>query len=142
MDPEKLRIFLAVAECRSFSQAAKRLYISHSTTSRAVAALEDLMHNDVVSRSRNVHSMQDVIDKIIDLRDEVNAEIDKLVDLRKEIVAVITAVENPEYQALLEMRYLCFKSWQDIAREMQCSESNVYKLHTRALKEIKNPEIG
>ena len=41
MDPEKLRIFLAVAECRSFSQAAKRLYISHSTTSRAVAALEE-----------------------------------------------------------------------------------------------------
>ena len=41
MNPEKLRIFLAVAECRSFSQAAKRLYISHSTTSRAVAALEE-----------------------------------------------------------------------------------------------------
>ena len=116
---------------------------------RQLAELQDmptkttsLMHNDVVSRSRNVHSMQDVIDKIIDLRDEVNAEIDRLVDLRKEIVAVITAVENPEYQALLEMRYLCFKSWQDIAREMQCSESNVYKLHARALKEIKNPEIG
>ena len=37
MDLEKLRIFLTVAECRSFSLGAKRLYISHSTTSRAVS---------------------------------------------------------------------------------------------------------
>ena len=40
MELEKLRIFLAVAECRSFSLGAKRLYISHSTVSRRVSALE------------------------------------------------------------------------------------------------------
>ena len=33
-------MFLAVAECGSFTEAARRLYVSHSTTSRAVAALE------------------------------------------------------------------------------------------------------
>ena len=41
MELEQLRIFLAVAECGSFSLGAKKLYISHSTTSRAVAALEE-----------------------------------------------------------------------------------------------------
>lgn len=40
MELEQLRIFLAVAECSSFTGAAKRLFVSHSTTSRAVAALE------------------------------------------------------------------------------------------------------
>ena len=40
MEPEQLRIFLAVAEHGSFTAAAKALYVSHSTTSRAVAALE------------------------------------------------------------------------------------------------------
>ena len=40
MEPEQLRIFLAVAEHRSFTAAAKALFVSHSTTSRAVAALE------------------------------------------------------------------------------------------------------
>lgn len=51
MELEQLRIFVAVAEAGSFSKGAKRLYISHSTTSRAVAALEEelgvlLLHRD------------------------------------------------------------------------------------------------
>ena len=40
MELEQLRIFCAVAACRSFTRAAKELFVSHSTTSRAVTALE------------------------------------------------------------------------------------------------------
>ena len=40
MELEQLRMFLAVAEHESFSAAAKALFVSHSTTSRAVSALE------------------------------------------------------------------------------------------------------
>jgi len=41
MNFDQLRIFRAVAECRSFTKAAELMYISHSTTSRSVAALEE-----------------------------------------------------------------------------------------------------
>ena len=40
---ERLEIFLTVAEHRSFTRAAEMLYISHSTTSRSVAALEEAL---------------------------------------------------------------------------------------------------
>lgn len=40
MELEQLRIFLAAAESGGFSQAGRALYISHSTVSRAVSALE------------------------------------------------------------------------------------------------------
>ena len=40
MELVQLRIFLAAAEDGGFSPAARRLYISHSTVSRTVAALE------------------------------------------------------------------------------------------------------
>ena len=40
MELEQLRIFCTVAACRSFTRAAKQLFVSHSTTSRAVSALE------------------------------------------------------------------------------------------------------
>ena len=41
MDLSQLRVFLAVVDCGSFSRAAEALYISRSTTSRSVAALEE-----------------------------------------------------------------------------------------------------
>lgn len=40
MELEQLRIFVAAAESGSLSKAGRRLYISHSTVSRTVAALE------------------------------------------------------------------------------------------------------
>ena len=54
MELEKLRIFLAVAECRSFSLGARRLYISHSTTSRAVTALEEELGVELLRRDNRV----------------------------------------------------------------------------------------
>lgn len=43
MNFEQLKIFLAVVDFKSFTKAADALYISHSTTSRNVAALEENM---------------------------------------------------------------------------------------------------
>jgi len=40
MELEKIKIFAVVAESGSFKKAADRLYVSHSTVSRSVSALE------------------------------------------------------------------------------------------------------
>ena len=53
MESEQLRIFAAVAKYKSFSEAARKLYISHSTTSRTVSALEKEL--DVKLFERNNH---------------------------------------------------------------------------------------
>lgn len=44
MDFEQLRIFIAVVEHGSFTKAAETMYISHSTTSRNVSALEESLN--------------------------------------------------------------------------------------------------
>ena len=100
-----------------------------------------IMSDDVVSHTRNVHSMQDVIAKIIDMQAEINADIDRLVDLKRDIMQVVKTVDDPELQTLLELRYLCFKDWPDIACEMHCSKSNVYKVHSRALQAVRVPKL-
>lgn len=104
-------------------------------TTRATATMSDMPGGG----SRNVYRMQDIIGKIIDLEDEINQDIDALVDLKREMVATIKAVADPECQTLLELRYLCFKTWEQIAVDMQYSTRNIYKLHDRAIKEIKVP---
>ena len=105
-------------------------------TTKATATMSDMPGGG----SRNVYKMQDIIGKIVDLENEINADIDHLVDLKREMVAVIKAVEHPEYQTLLELRHLCFKTWEQIAVDMQYSTRNIYKLHDTAIGAIKIPQ--
>ena len=95
-----------------------------------------VMSDDVVSRTRNVHAMEDVIAKIVDMKAEVNAEIDRLVDLKRDMTRLIKLVKNPQYQLILEMRYLTYKSWREIAEALELDDRYVYKLHGLALREF------
>jgi len=86
--------------------------------------------------SASTSTMADVVAKIIDLEAEINSDIDKLVDLKREMVTLIKAVDNAEYQTLLELRYLCFHTWEQIAVEMHYGSTWVKQLHERAIKVV------
>lgn len=86
--------------------------------------------------NRGDSRMADSVIKIIDLQDEINSDINKLVGLKREIMGVIKAVPNMEYQTLLEKRYLCFITWEQIAVDMNYSMQYTFRIHERALKEI------
>ena len=85
-------------------------------------------------------SMTDAVCKIIDLQEEINRDIDRLVDLKREIVGVIKAVEDTEYQILLEKRYLCFQTWEQIAVDMGYNVRHLYRIHEEALEKVRVPE--
>lgn len=57
MELEQLRIFISVAETGSFTKGAKRLYISHSTTSRAIAALEEELGVRLFERNNRISAL-------------------------------------------------------------------------------------
>ena len=101
---------------------------------KATSTLSDTYNS---SGSGNKQKMEGVIVKIIDLENEIDEEIDKLIDLKQEIVSLIKQVKNPEYQTLLELRYLCFRTWEQIAVEMSYDLSWVHRLHKKALRKIK-----
>ena len=74
--------------------------------------------------------------KIMTLQEETDRDVDELVALKKEIMAMIRRVSKPEYQTLLELRYLCFWTWEKIALNMHYSRSQLFNLLPCALKEI------
>ena len=43
---------------------------------------------------------------------------------------------------ILELRYLCFRPWKDIAIAAKCSIRTVYRLHDRALENFEVPKVG
>lgn len=92
--------------------------------------------NEVVSHTRNVHSMEDAIMRIMDAENDLNRDIDTLVDLRTDISYRIRQVKSVEYQLLLEYRYILMKGWTEIADLLEREERYIYKLHGRALIEF------
>jgi DNA-directed RNA polymerase specialized sigma subunit len=92
--------------------------------------------------NRATSMMADAIAKIIDLQAEIDRDIDRLINLKREIVSIIKAVVNTECQTILELRYLCFKSWEQIAVDMGYNVRHVYRLHDLAVSMIKLSETS
>lgn len=90
--------------------------------------------NEVVSRTRNVSSLEDAIICLMEAEEQLNMQIDQLVDTKIEIGKLIDMVHNESYRLLLEKRYLCFLSWDQIAAEMHYSRRWVLNKHERALE--------
>ena len=80
--------------------------------------------------------MESTIVKVIDLENEINADIDRLVDLKKDIQDTINMMDDINQQLLLELRYLSGKGWDDIAASMGYDPRTVYRIHGKALKEF------
>ena len=99
---------------------------------KATTTLTGMPHNPNHGRS----TMADCVAKIVDLQTEINADIDALVDLKRSILETIKAVTNVEMQTILEKRYLCFQSWEQIAASMNYDIRWLYRLHGKALKEV------
>jgi DNA repair protein RecN (Recombination protein N) len=108
-----------------------------------------IMSDDVVSHTRNVHSMQDVIAKIIDMQAEINADIDRLVDLKRDIMQVVKTVDDPELQTLLELDEKLEKTgaehrkllsnYRKAARELTASRKQIAETFTQQMmKELKD----
>ena len=90
--------------------------------------------NEGVSRTRNVSSLEDAIIRLMEAEEQLNMQIDQLVDTKIEIGKLIDMVHNESYRLLLEKRYLCFLSWDQIAAEMHYSRRWVLNKHERALE--------
>ena len=103
---------------------------------KCTSTLSDMPKSQSISNSR----LEDTVVKIVELQEEINMDIDSLVDLKRDIVKTIKSVQNPEYQIILELRYLCFKTWEEIAVQMNCSIDNVFKIRKNALKSVVIPE--
>lgn len=89
--------------------------------------------------NRGKDSIGDTITKIVDLQEEINRDIDALVDLKAEIYSVIRAINNVECQTLLELRYLSFMRWEEIAVQLNYGMENIYRLHRKALNLVSIP---
>lgn len=69
--------------------------------------------------------------------EKIDIRLSELHKVKAEIHTAISDVQNPIFRQLLELRYLQFKRWEQIAVLLDYKDvRHVYRLHGNALKEI------
>ena len=86
--------------------------------------------------------MADAVAKIVDLQTEIDRDIYRLIEVKSQIVTAIKAVDNKEYQTLLELRFLCGYAWEEVAAKMGYSIQHTYRMRDQALTKVVPSESG
>lgn len=81
-------------------------------------------------------TMADAVCKIIDLQNEIAADMDRLVQIKRDIVDVIGKVDDVKCRILLEKRYLCGETWEEMTVSLYHNRRWVFQLHDKALDEV------
>ena len=134
---------------REYLNQAYRIDARINSKLEQVANMRDLLTwtNAVLSDmpgnpNRDRSSLEEAVVKIVDMENEINSDIDRLVSLKREIMRAIKAVGNVEYRMLLELRFLCFKTWEEIAVELGYSIRQTYRLRDDAIDSVSISEDG
>lgn len=101
------------------------------------------MQSDRVQTSGSKDTLGNTVAKIVDLERQINSRIDELCDLKSDILSRIARMNDLDQQNVLIGRYVQGKKWEVIAKEINFSVSQVYKLHGKALNAFLeyNPDI-
>jgi hypothetical protein len=128
---------------KQYLRQVKRLDDIVNAKLEQVHALRDLAARitsrpsvDGVQVSGNHDKIGDAIAKIIDLERDINETVNRLIDLKREVITNIDRVPTDDYRLLLTLRYLNFKTWEQIAVDMCYTYKWVHILHGRALEEF------
>ena len=80
--------------------------------------------------------MSTFVEMIVELENSVNKQEQELKVVRDEITTEINKIADIKQRLVLQLRYLDYYSWSNIAGVLCCSESLVYKIHSDGLKNL------
>lgn len=122
-----------------------RLYDSHINTK-----LEELQHlkemvtkitptlkDDVVSGGGNQDKLSDAVVRIVDLEAEIDEDIDRYVNAKQEISGVLDGISDPDQLQVLYKRYVQYKTFEQIACDMNMTYRNVCYIHGKGLLAVR-----
>ncbi len=81
-------------------------------------------------------SLEESVAKVVDLEKEIQESITRLGTLRNEIEQRVALVKPPEVRSVLELRYLAFMDWEEVASSMNYTKRWVLKLHSQGLEQV------
>ena len=105
-------------------------------------SINAVLKDEVVQASKEHDKMGSLVAKIVDLENEVNADIDKLVDLR---TSLLEEIKNVLGQGTVEfnviyLKYFVYKRQCEISYLINYTRQAVGEIEKRALKKLELPD--
>lgn len=95
-----------------------------------------VLGGDRVQSSGSQQKMADCVAKIVDMKEQINKEIDRFIDYKKEARELLSECDS-ECITLISKRYFQFKTWEEIAVDMNFTYQWVSGgLHQKALVQV------
>lgn len=94
------------------------------------------MDGERVQSSGSKSKMADALNKCIDMEAEIDRAVDKLIDQKREAVSILEQMDSPTEYNVLHMRYIQYKSLQEIADRYGKDYGWATTTHGRALTKV------
>ncbi len=104
---------------------------------KQITSLHSVTLGDKVKFSAGWNSIQRTVDKIIDMRTEINDEIDRLVDLKAVIRKQLNSLNDNRFISVMIEYYINSRTFEQIAEDMNYSNRQVIRIHGKALKKFR-----
>lgn len=101
-----------------------------------VLRITPTLKDDIYSSGGGQDKFADTMAKIVDLKAEINRDIDRYVDAKQEIADTLDKLSDPCHVIVLHKRYAQYKTWEQIACDMNMSYRNVCYIHGKALQAV------
>lgn len=128
---------------KAFLQEIRRLDRKIENRKMEIESLYELTSSITVApKDVNVQSGGDqdrlgsTVARIVDLQNEIAADIERLAERKIEAIRMINELDNDEFICILIRRYVRYQEWQVIADELHYSRQAIDKKHGLALSEF------
>lgn len=91
---------------------------------------------DRVQSSGSQDKMGKTVCKMVDMQDELNAEIDKFVELKNQVIQTIQKVDDPDVYDVLHMYYVQELNWTIISKEKNFTYQWIHELKKRGITQV------
>lgn len=126
-------------------QSIRNLNFRIDNKMREVERIETMINRVVPDRerprimaSKNYDGQMAAIDRLIELRNELNGMVDQYVNETRSIDRAIEAIDDPLHAQILIERYREGKSWTEVSKAVKHEESYTRRLCRRAEAEVED----
>lgn len=101
-----------------------------------VTKVTPTLKDDIVCGGSAQDRLAEAVTKIVDLEREIDRDIDRYIAAKQEVSGILDKLTDPDQLQVLHMRYAQYKTWEQIACDMNMTYRNVCYIHGKGLQAV------